>query len=151
MRLGQNFWVSSIISKYRNIGVISSKTRGLLLWWLHCWSLICLFNLVVIIANLFITASMVLCRSLCAMFERTRNERNSQNPRSIYHRKKLHVYEQGVNIVGLIFGINYHCLVSYPKTYKSFQKSLTTVTVYHACHVPFGVKRLSFPQCLFWI
>ena len=39
-------WVSSIFSKHRNIGVISSKTRGLLVWWLHCLSLICLFNLI---------------------------------------------------------------------------------------------------------
>ena len=29
-----------------NIGVISSKTRGLLIWRLHCLSLICLLNLV---------------------------------------------------------------------------------------------------------
>ena len=37
---------------------------------------------------------------ICAMFEINRNEWNSQNPRSIYHKKKLHVYEQGVNYSG---------------------------------------------------
>ena len=35
-----------LFSKHHNIGVISSKTRGLLIWRLHCLSLICLFNLV---------------------------------------------------------------------------------------------------------
>ena len=62
---------------------------------------------------------------LCAMFERNRNERNSQNPRSFYHEKKLHVYEQGSKYSGPHIWNKLPLSCKLSKTYKSFQKSLT--------------------------
>ena len=52
---------------------------------------------------------------LCAMFERNGNERNSQNPRSIYHKKKLHIYEQGVKYSGPHIWNKLPMPVNYPK------------------------------------
>ena len=56
---------------------------------------------------------------LRSMFEKNRNKRNSQNPRSFYHKKNY--LNKVSNIVGLRLGINYHCLVTYQKLTNLFR------------------------------
>ena len=60
---------------------------------------------------------------LCAMFERNRNERNSQNLRSFYHKKKL--YEQGVKYSGPHIWNKLPLSCKLSKTYRSFQKKFS--------------------------